>query len=133
MVLQESEEKTKEIQVGREGNTQVVREKTSTASSEENRLTVVNGIWLLFGVLEVLLGFRFILKLLGANPNSGFTDFIYSVSGPLTAPFRGIFSTPTAEGDITTAVFETSTLVAMVVYLLITLGIVKLATLNKKV
>ena len=131
MALQESEEKTKETQVTQEGDTQVVREKTSGSSSAENRMTVVNGIWLVLGIFEVLLAFRFFLKLLGANPNSGFTEFVYSVSGPLSAPFRGIFSTPTTEGDITTSVFETSTLIAMLVYAVLAWGIIKLATLNR--
>jgi uncharacterized membrane protein len=131
MALEESEEKTKETEVSQEGDTKVVREKTSETSSAENRMTVVNGIWLVLGIFEVLLAFRFFLKLLGANPNSGFTEFVYSVSGPLSAPFSGIFSAPTTEGDITTSVFETSTLVAMVVYALLAWGIIKLATLNK--
>ena len=132
MALEESQEKTKETQVAQEGDTQIVREKVSSSSSAENRMTVVNGIWLVVGIFEVLLAFRFVLKLLGANPNSGFTEFVYAVSGALNAPFRGIFSTPTAEGDITTSVFETSTLVAMIVYAVVAWGIVKLATLNKK-
>ena len=131
MALEESEEKTKETEVSQEGDTQVVREKTSATSSEENRLTVINGIWLVLGIVEVLLVFRLVLKLLGANPNSGFVSFVYSVSGPLNAPFRGIFSTPTAQGNITTSVFETSTVVAIIVYAIIAWGIVKLATLNK--
>jgi uncharacterized protein YggT (Ycf19 family) len=131
MALEESEEKTKETQVAQEGDTRIVREKTSTTSSAENRLTVINGIWLLTSILEILLAFRFVLKLLGANPNSGFVEFVYSVSSPFTAPFRGIFSTPTTEGDVTTSVFETSTIVAMIVYAIIAWGLVKLATLNK--
>jgi uncharacterized membrane protein len=131
MALEESEEKTKETQVSQEGDTKIVREKTSATSSDENRLTVINGIWLVLGIFEVLLAFRFFLKLLGANPSSGFTEFIYGVSGPLSAPFRGIFSAPTTEGDITTSVFETSTLVAIIVYAILAWGIVKLATLNK--
>lgn len=131
MALEESEEKTKETQVSQEGDTQIVREKTSESSSAENRMTVINGIWLVLGIFEVLLAFRFFLKLLGANPNSGFTEFVYTVSGPLAAPFRGIFSAPTTEGDVTTSVFETSTLLAIVVYAIIGWGIVKLATLNK--
>lgn len=131
MALEESEEKTTETEVKQQGDKEIVREKTSTASSEENRVTVVNGIWLVLGIFEILLAFRFFLKLLGANPDSGFTEFVYTVSGPLAAPFRGIFSTPTAEGDITTSVFETSTLVAMIVYALAVWGVVKLATLNK--
>ncbi len=131
MALAESEEKTRETQVAQEGDTQIVREKTSTESSADNRVTVVNGIWLVLGILEVLLAFRFILKLLGANPNSGFTEFVYAVSGPFAAPFRGIFSAPTAQGDITTSIFETSTLVAMIVYAIVAWGIIKMATLNK--
>ncbi len=132
MALAESEEETKETEVSQEGDTQIVREKTSATSSAENRLTVINGIWLVLGIVEVLLVFRFVLKLLGANPNSGFVNFVYSVSGPLAAPFRGIFSTPTAQGNITTSVFEISTVVAIIVYAIIAWGIVKLATLNKK-
>lgn len=131
MALDESEEKTKETHVSQEGDTRTVREKTSTTSSAENRLTIINGIWLLVGIIEILLAFRFILKLLGANPNSGFVEFVYSVSSPLTAPFNGIFSTPTTEGDVTTSVFETSTIVAIIVYAIIAWGLVKLATLNK--
>lgn len=131
MAFEESEEKTKETQVAQEGDTRIVREKTSTTSSDETRLTVINGIWLLAGILEILLAFRFVLKLLGANPNSSFVEFVYSVSSPFTAPFRGIFSTPTAEGDVTTSIFETSTIVAMIVYAIVAWGLVKLATLNK--
>ena len=44
-------------------------------------------IWYLLGVIEVLLGFRVLLKLLGANVQSGFTSFIYSVSSPFALPF----------------------------------------------
>ncbi len=132
MALQESEEKTKETEVSQKGDTQVVREKTSATSSDENRLTVINGIWLILGIVETLLAFRFVLKLFGANPDNGFVNFIYSISAPLDAPFRGIFTTPTAQGNVTTSVFETSIVVAMVVYALIAWGIVKLATLNKE-
>lgn len=130
--MAETEENVKETEVSQRGDTQVVREKTSSASSEDTRSTLSNGVWYLVGIVEVLLAFRFVLKLFGANPNSGFTDFIYSVSGVFSAPFRGIFSTPTTEGDITTGVFETSTVVAMVVYALVGWGLVKLVTLSQK-
>ena len=39
-------------------------------------------IWYILGFVEVLLAFRIVLKALGANPNSGFTSFIYSITGP---------------------------------------------------
>jgi hypothetical protein len=130
--MAETQEKVRETEVSQKGDTQVVRERKSTASSEDTRFTLVNGVWYLVGVVEVLLALRFALKLFGANPRSGFVDFVYSLSGFFTAPFRGIFSTPTAEGDITTAVFETSTVVAIVVYALIGWGLAKLLTLGSK-
>lgn len=83
-------------------------------------------IYLIFGVLDVLLVFRFILKLLGANPSSGFVDFIYSLSAIFIAPFTGIFNTSLANGAVTTSVFEPATLVALIVYALIAWGIVSL-------
>ena len=130
--MAETEEEVKETEVSQQGNTQVVRERTSGSSTAETRLTLANGIWLLLGVVETLLAFRFVLKLFGANPESGFTSFVYAVSSPFTAPFRGIFSTPTTDGDVTTAVFETSTLVAMVVYAVVVWGLIKLVNLNQK-
>lgn len=130
--MAETKENVKETEVSQQGDTQVVREKTSTASSEDTRFTLANAVWYLLGFVEVLLAIRFVLKLLGANPKSGFVDFVYAASGIFTSPFRGIFSTPTTEGDITTAFFETATVVAMVVYALIGWGLVKLVTLSKK-
>lgn len=84
-------------------------------------------IWYVLGLIEVLLAFRFILKALGANPTSGFTSLIYSLSNPLALPFRGIFPTAVAQG----AVVEWSTLVACVVYLIVAIGIVKVFQIVK--
>lgn len=131
--MAEVRENVKTTKVSNVGDAQVVRQKTSTNSSEDTRLTLVNAAWWIVGALETLLAVRFVLKMLGANPNSGFVEFVYSLSSPFVAPFRGIFSTPKTEGDITTSVFETQVLVAMVVYLLVGWGIIKLLSLNKKV
>lgn len=79
-------------------------------------------IWYILGVIEVLLAFRVVLKLLGANPASGFTSFIYAVSGPFAIPFLGILPTARAAGSV----FEWSTLIAMAVYAVIAWGLVKL-------
>lgn len=129
--MAQSQEKVKATQVKRQGDTTVVRQKTSSVSDEDTRFTVVNAVWWLVGALEILLAFRFVMKLLGANPNSGFTDFIYTLSGIFVAPFTGIFSTPTTEGDLTVSFFETATLVAMITYVVIGWGVVKLLSLNK--
>ena len=84
-------------------------------------------IWYILGLIEVLLAFRFVLKALGANPASGFTNLIYTLSNPLALPFRGIFPTSAAEG----AIVEWSTLVACVVYTIIAFGVVQLFQLIK--
>jgi len=68
----------------------------------------------ILGVLEILLGIRFVLHLIAANAASGFTQFIYGVSGLFVAPFTGLVGTPTAGGTT----FEVTTLIAMVVYAL---------------
>jgi uncharacterized protein YggT (Ycf19 family) len=72
-------------------------------------------VYLIFGVVIALIAIRFVLLLLGANPNAGFTDFVYDVTGPLVAPFEGIFGAP----DIESGVFDPASLVAIVVYSLI--------------
>lgn len=128
--MAEMQEKIQETEVSDVGNTQVVREKTSTSSTAETRMTFTNGVYFLLGVIEILLFFRLFLKLLGANPNSGFVSFVYAVSGVLVAPFRAIFSSASTEGDVTRGVFDPAIIVAMVVYAVIAWGIVKLAHLN---
>ena len=83
-------------------------------------------IYFIVGIIEVLLAFRFVFKLLGANPNSPFVAFIYGFSNIFYAPFAGIFSRATTRGAETTAIFEPSTLIAMFVYAVLGWGIIKL-------
>ena len=84
-------------------------------------------IWYILGVIEVLLAFRVVLKLLGANSYSGFTSLIYSISAPFALPFAGILGV-TVSSD---SVFEWSTLIAMAVYAVIAYGIVALFQMVK--
>ncbi len=78
-------------------------------------------IYGILSVLEVLLILRFFFRLFGASEASGFIRFLYDVTFPLIHPFQGIFSDP-ATG--TQGVFEVSTLIAAVIYALITWGVV---------
>ncbi len=82
--------------------------------------------YFLLGALEILLAFRFVFKLLGASPTSGFVDFSYNLSGIFVYPFEQIFRSGVGEGIETKAVFEASTIIAMVVYAVIAWGVVKL-------
>lgn len=88
-------------------------------------------IWYIFGFIEIVLAFRFILKLLGANPDAGFTKFVYGVSMPFAGPFQNIFRASANRGVETTSFFEWSTLVAAIVYVVITWGVIKIFKLGK--
>ena len=70
------------------------------------------------GFIEALVGLRFLFRLLGANPDSGFVTWIYSWSTPFITPFAGIFgqdATLTGQGVVTESVFDWSALVALIV------------------
>lgn len=86
-------------------------------------------VWYIIGLLEVLLAFRFVLKLLAANPVAGFTNFIYDVTHIFAAPFLNVFRITQVEGNI----FEWTTLLAMFVYWLLAVGIIKLFLIGKTV
>lgn len=79
-------------------------------------------IWLLFGVLETLIGLRILLKMIGANPNNTFASFLYSVTDVFLWPFSGLITSP-ASGDM---VLEISSIIAMFVYALAAWVIVRL-------
>lgn len=94
--------------------------------SDEANFTAGRVVYYIVGILEVLLAFRLIFKLLGANPSSGFVSFIYSISQVFMVPFTAIFRSAATHGIETKAVLEPSTIIAMIVYALIAWGIVKL-------
>jgi hypothetical protein len=76
----------------------------------------------LVGVVDILVAARFLGKLLGASAQSAFVSFIYQVSGPLVAPFQGIFGNGGSKANS----FETADLVAIAVYAVIGWGLVML-------
>jgi len=92
----------------------------------DNSFTAKKVIYYVLGFLEILLAFRFVFKLLGANPGSSFVAFIYSITQIFMAPFTAIFRAAVTQGIETKAVLEPSTIIAMIVYALIAWGIVKL-------
>ncbi len=86
-------------------------------------------VWYILGLIEILLAFRFALKLLGANPAAGFTSFIYGVTYIFAAPFISVFRISQVAGSI----FEWTTILAMFVYWVIALGIIKLFLMGRAV
>lgn len=77
-------------------------------------------IYLVLGILETFLVLRFALKLLAANPEAGFSSFIYALTEPFVAPFNGVFPTPQTQG----AILDLATVLAMIVYILLAWGAV---------
>ena len=103
-------------QPGYAATEQVVRD---VAAERRLGLYQVNRIlWSLLAFLEILLAFRFVLRMIGANPASGFAVLMYGVTGVFVAPFNGLVGTPTSGGSA----LEVTTLIAMAVYALIFWG-----------
>jgi hypothetical protein len=94
----------------------------------QNVLTRV--IWFIAGVIIVLLAFRFVLSLLGANTTNGFANFIYSASHPFVAPFFGLFSYNNIQYGVSR--FEVYTLIAMAVYAVIAWGLTALVDISRR-
>jgi hypothetical protein len=88
-------------------------------------------IWYIFGFIEIVLAFRFILKLVGANPIAGFTKFVYGLSAPFVAPFLNMFRASSTRGAETTSYLEWSTIVAAIVYIVLTWALIKIFKLGK--
>lgn len=83
-------------------------------------------IYFLLGVLEVIMGLRWLFRLLGANTDNSFISFLYSLSHIFVAPFNNIFNDQALGRQ---GVFEFSTLIAMLIYALIAWGLVTLVNL----
>lgn len=99
--------------------------------SNEGILKARKIVYYILGVLEVLLAFRLVFKILGANPQSPFVSFIYTVSQSFLAPFSGIFRSAVTKGIEAQSVLEPTTIVAMIVYAVVAWGIVKLIEIGK--
>lgn len=82
---------------------------------------LINIVYIVLGIIEILLFLRFALTLAGANAGSQFAHALYRWSAPFVAPFRGIFNINEVVGR---ARFEYEALIAMVVYALIAVIIV---------
>jgi hypothetical protein len=90
---------------------------------------VTQVVWYILGIIEVLLAFRFVLKLMGANPEAGFSAFIYGVTLIFAAPFLTVFRITKVAGSA----FEWTTLLAMFVYWVLAVGIIKLILMGRTV
>lgn len=126
--MQEDEQTTEVRQTNTQvGDTNVSREQVRRETSVSGAVVAQRVVYYLAGIIISLLLLRFIFQLLGAAEGNAFVDFIYGLSGIFVAPFYGIFGEPT----FGQSQFETSTLVAIIIYALLAVGIGKLLTLSR--
>jgi hypothetical protein len=97
-------------------------ERTSVSERAPYNFRAAAAVGFIVGVVDILIAARFLGKLFGASAHSAFVNFIYQVSGPIVAPFTGIFGDTGSK----TNTFETASLVALVVYAVIGWGLVVL-------
>jgi hypothetical protein len=87
-------------------------------SDREGRIftfKVIQLIWLLLGILEVLIALRIGLQLIGANPVNPIVAFIYGFTFLFLFPFAGMIASPSSGSTV----LELSSVFAMLVYALI--------------
>ncbi len=105
----------------------VQREEQTFDDPTARRLNILDRtaqiIYFLMGVVELLLALRFLFRVLNADATSGFVNFICNLSGAFVAPFNGIFNDQVLNRG---NVVEASTLIAMLVYAILTYGLIQL-------
>lgn len=110
------------------GNESLQRQTVKTSTTVPGSVLAKRVVYYIGGAILTLLAIRFVLLLLGASQASGFVNFIYSLSGIFVAPFNGIFTRPTYG----TSTFDSATIVAIIVYAIVTAGIAKLIGLGDR-
>lgn len=122
---------TKEVRetLYRDGSENVRRTEVSQHSTDESLTRLQRLAYTLAGLLNGLLAIRFVLSLLGANRLNTFADFVYTITGPFVAPFRGLFGVSATFGP---SRFELETLVAMAFYALAAWAVVHLLSAGKR-
>ncbi|MBE0428490.1 MAG: YggT family protein [Thermoleophilia bacterium] len=101
-------------------------EEEDLVAKRNNEINRINGIiWLVFGAIEAIIGIRVILRVLAADPDNAFANFIYQISRLFLMPFFGLVGEPVADGSV----LELSSLIGMLIYLLVAWGITRLVYL----
>ena len=127
MGLNRDEARYKRVVVRQEGDHVHEEHIVEDANLEYRQIIykVTQLIWLFFGILEALIGFRIVLRLIGANPANWFTAFVYQLTDIFLWPFQNIIANPSVQGFV----LEISSFIAMLVYALIAWAIVRLSWL----
>jgi uncharacterized protein YggT (Ycf19 family) len=110
------------------GSSQVVEQHYVENDVTNPRSSAERVVYYILNLVEILLVLRLIFRLLGANPNNGLVNFLYTLTAPLVAPFVGIFRQPVVSGSV----LEWSTVIAMIIYALVAYLIVHFIRLSTR-
>lgn len=105
-----------------------VNKQTETEKSKPRSNIAQRFAGAIFGVIEAVLAFRLVFKLLGANPANGFVHGIYACTQFFVGIFEGIFARTASGSAGSPAVFEPATLIGMAVVALIGWFVLKVLT-----
>jgi uncharacterized membrane protein len=83
---------------------------------------IVNIVYFLFGIVEVILGIRILLHLVAANSANAFANIIDTISYPFVVLFNTLVQNPILGEN---SVLEITTIIAMVVWAIIAWLIVR--------
>ena len=88
----------------------LTKKEMRSTKSDSNVAKRIVGV--IFGIIEIILAFRLVFKLLGANSQNGFVKAIYNITQFFVGIFEGIFANLSTG---TNAVFEPATFIAIIV------------------
>jgi hypothetical protein len=74
-------------------------------------------------LIETIISFRFIFKLIRANEDNQLVNFIYEVSGIFIAPFQGILQQNVTIGRF---VVDVDAVIALIVYMIVAYVVVEI-------
>jgi len=101
--------------------------------NSSNRYNILRGgsgisriITTIFSIIQLILAFRFILQLLGANAGNTLVQGLYDITQPFVSLFEGIFATMNTNIFGIHGVFEPATVIAVVVISFIEWALFKL-------
>lgn len=80
-------------------------------------------IWWATAILEAFIGLRVAFRMLAANPGNPFASFTYALTDLFLWPFQTLIANPASDGG---SVFEVTSLIGMMVYLLLAWVVVEM-------
>lgn len=120
----ENQQNTEKVVEGQDASQSQTTKQNSTVAK------IIQIIWYVVGLVVALLAVRFVLALLGANLDNSFAQFIYQLTDPLVAPFRGLLQIGQFHAGVVRV--EIETILAAIVYGLIGWGITAAVALAEK-